>query len=147
MPESTPASAGPRVSDEELARYTTAMRLSPRPTMHIGTLPDAPEYSNTFVKVLDVACDLADCRTALAAANARIAVLEGVDEDLVQRFVEGYQRDGVKPEWAAKSLVPQLEQSVEKWRKRYHGTRAMHVAAQRIALFATASPEPGVAHE
>lgn len=94
QPES-PASAGPRVSDEELAQYTMAMRLFPRPTMHIGTLPDAPEYSNTFVKVLDMACDLADSRTALAAANARIAVLEQLaqavrdaNELLMDRYYE-----------------------------------------------------------
>lgn len=127
----------PRVSDEDLRNILWDYdRLTP--------------YGRERTREARLAYDLNDCRTALAVVNARIAVLEAerdgeVDEEKVQRFLETFRGDGVKPEWAAKSLVPQLEQSVEKWRKRYHGTRAMHVAAQRIA--ATASPEPGAAHE
>jgi hypothetical protein len=78
MPESTPASAGPRVSDEELALWTEAVA----PEIHYV-------HTNGVVgsPMARLILDLADSRTALAAANARIAVLEAErDAEIVVRL-------------------------------------------------------------
>ena len=154
----TPASAGPRVSDEELAQDTMAMRLFPRPTMHIGTLPDAPEYSNTFVKVLDMACDLADARTALATANARIAVLEARDvlvqalsvplgklvntHGRVQTLWDASLESGELDEGDFDTAMNDLNLAVDEMYEGCYET----VHARRPERLATASPEPGAAH-
>ena len=140
MPESTPASAGPRVSDEELAKWCAYWQGCIEGD---STYADWDEVKATF--------DLADCRTALAAANARIAVLEG-ERDGYKSLLFDYAHDHAEQimEIAGGSQPLPPDKSWDVW---CHALAITHLDIDIItgdpeyATLATASPEPGAAHE
>ena len=150
QPESTPppASAGPRVSDETLADY---MPVSDDTIQHII------EYGRGIEK--DVAFDLQSARTALAAANARIAVLEARDvlvqalsvplgklvntHGRVQTLWDASLESGELDEGDFDTAMNDLNLAVDEMYEGCYET----VHARRPERLATASPEPGAAHE
>lgn len=193
MPETPPpASAGPRVSDEELARLVREARIfnevfKPADvTMHDASKQPVavwfqPEQNDAaadgeygyygyhewgdFVEdsalpmIEPVALDLADSRTALAAANARIAVLEARDvlvqalsvplgklvntHGRVQTLWDASLESGELDEGDFDTAMNDLNLAVDEMYEGCYET----VHARRPERLATASPEPGAAHE
>ncbi len=117
MQPEPPASAGPRVSDEQLAREVRWWES---------------RTSEQRALTARLTLDLVDSRTALAAANARIAVLEA-------------ERDAQFPKCNLCG-APMLPDDPN-YRIYVYGHCVKHVKHLHGIRVATASPDPGAAHE
>ena len=144
------ASAGPRVSDELLSHMLSQYRERGNPR----------EQALLRQSTQALVClDLADSRTALAAANARIAVLEARDvlvqalsvplgklvntHGRVQSLWDASLESGELDEVDFDPAMNDLNLAVDEMYEGCYET----VHARRPERLATASPEPGAAHE
>ncbi len=161
QPTPPPASAGPRVSDEEMGIWLPMWQRVEQEGKHPIKYPEGRAI-----------LDLADSRTALAAANARIAVLEAerdglrerdmrvqmiavplgkvlnTDEHLRQLWRQ-YDDDGSVDESVITTALGDLAGAIDELYDACYDTVHAHRAPheRNPARAATASPEPGAAHE
>ena len=145
------ASAGPRVSDAYLRKWK-AQRQKEVPH-DLGFRMAYLEGHDGIIRLVEVGMalvdDLADSRTALAAANARIAVLEG-ERDGYKSLLFDYAHDHAEQimEIAGGSQPLPPDKSWDVW---CHALAITHLDIDIItgdpeyATLATASPEPGAA--